>query len=95
MTAEHPLGWKRCNGSLKQARRTVLALPGELTDFSVGLMLTVEARSAGSLAALPCLGADSISQDIYAAGMRILLCPSLCYVHDVGLAAGPSSVGLG
>lgn len=65
----------------------MLALLGELTDFSAGLMLTVEAGSVGSLAALPCLGADSISQDVYAAGMRIFLHPSLCYVHDLGLAA--------
>jgi len=56
----------------------VLALLGELTDFGAGLMLTVETGSVGSLAALPCLGADLISQDVYAAGMRIFLRPSLC-----------------
>lgn len=63
------------------------ALLGELTDFRAGLTLTVEAGSVGSLAALPCLGADSTSQDVYAAGMRIFLRPSVCFVRGVGLAA--------
>lgn len=51
---------------------------GELTDLSAGLLLPVGAGSAGSLPALPCLGADSSSRDVYAAGRRIFLCPSFC-----------------
>lgn len=73
----------------------MLALLGEVTDFSAGLVLMVEAGSAGSPDALPCLEADSMSQDVDAAGMRIFLCPSLCNVHGVGLVACPGSVGLG
>lgn len=63
---------------------------GELTDLSAGLLLPVGAGSAGSLPALPCLGADSSSRDVYAAGRRIFLCPSFCATCMVwGLLSDP------